>query len=491
MTEKRGNEKREKKDPENGTLPMIPDKHFTRLALKYEDILLLVKDEIINIPELKRILQLPKRTIYNRVKRLTDLGLLDWIPNTHPRHLILTQSGFQYLEIHSAKSLERIREGEVPKGIVVTQKTKRRDSVPFDIVPFLECFREYLQNLPSGYPTDPLFFVKAHWIRYKFKILSIDRYLTNFGLNEFGLLAKQTWCNAIRMKNHFYYQGTREFHNSKYFIQFTTKHVIIRFPVVFAQEPMEAFERILQMIFDVKRELEDRYSTHRAKLLLSSLDPDYVTHCIGQHYGIQLTPLSIICNELGIALEDEKKRVRIDASKGIPETEFISRGFGIDDALFGFKDLVWQVVNEYGVENAYNDIQLNAIKHENQYQVLSDKQDLSDQKANVLESILTQTAMLQANQSKLSSDFAFQTTSQIEQLEERLASFTLIKRSVSEQRILTFLQQNQGVTRNEISTSIHLKLSSVCGYIAKMKKAHLIREEKVKKQRGKLFLNTL
>lgn len=480
--------KSEKKSRKNGKVPTIPDKHFTRLALKYEDILLLIKDEIINIPELKRILNLPKRTIANRVNRLIDLGLLDRIPNTFPHHLILTQSGFQYLEINFAKSLEQVREGGDPKTIKVTQKTPRRKLVPFDTLPFLECFREYLQNLPSGYPTDPLFFVKAHWIRYKFKILSIDRYLTNFGLNEYGLLAKQTWCNAVKMKNHFYYQGTREFHNIEYFIQFTTKHVIVRFPVVFAQEPMEAFDRILQMIFDVKRELEDRYSTHRAKLLLSNLEPDYVTHCIGQHYGIQLTPLSIICNELGIALEDEKKRVRIDASKGIPETEFINRAFAPSDAIDRFKDLVWQTVNDYGVENAYNDIQLQAIKHENQFQVLSDQLHLTKQKVNVLEQSHTQTTLDLAQLAHLDRNINFKLTSQIEQLTDRLDSYSLIKRPVNEQKILAFLRDNQRVTRNEIAESLHLKLSSVCAYITKLKKTHLIQEEKAKKQRGKLSL---
>ncbi len=522
---------------------------LTPLHTKFEDILLLVTSFVNTYLGLSKALNVPYRTIKDRVDFLVQRELLIRGKGKRNIPFYLTKTGNMYIKIYLShvadsfklgvtltpsqcgknhpsflKNRHLVRETNVAdfqsleksvlisrRGHKITPKTPKIDKFPFNNLRFREYCEEILTSLPADYPQDPILLIRAHWITYKFPILQQDkRYerMTLFGENERGPLDLQTWT-CVPMKNWYKYQGTLFYLKIPFKCIFTTKNVVIQFQTIFTNEPLESAGRILKYIYFAKKTIEDYFSTNKTKFFLGNINPDFVAFCILQHYGILLHPLAFICDALGITIEDTKGRLRIDASKGTPELETIHSWFALDDIDFLFNDIVFQVKNHFGVQEAYQEIQImkeetanlqsHCIKAENQYLVLADQITLTNKRINTYESEIIIVEKYLAQLAQLLHEEAYSRISQIESLEDRassiertLESYHFKKRSKIEHAIINFLRKNhyRRYTRKELSQKLDQKLGSVSPTISKLVKMGVILEDKEDNKAGRYFINS-
>lgn len=545
------------------------------LRIEFENILVLVHHGVITYQTLAKRLghpDTPYTTMKGWVNELEKLGYLYRSKQKRPLIFSLTQPGIQYLKIHNAKFLEggvegllsereQEREGNSEKrsplpdsllrklhmlektapisesSIKVTHKRPKTDSVSFDLMRFRETIEEYMTNLPSDYPKNPILLIRPHNITYKFEILQMDRYLTNKCKNGKGSLSNPNWCFARgispfkpndKFRNSTPYQGYLYYNLMTYFIQVTTRHVIVRFPIVFTENALHTATRILQFVFFIKAELEELFSTETTKCFLGSGDHNAIGVCVTQEYGIQLTALSIICDQLGLSLEDAQKRVRIDTSNFVPEQEHPNSVFGEDDLIWHFADIVWQVLNQIGVRETYTELQslkeetstlknrfseldetistkeiiLNRIN--NQILVLADQKTLTNQHIKTNEGEINTIVKYLAQTTQALHGETISRITQTENLDERmslleqkLASLVFVNLPDQQQDILDFLRENKprsenrGYTRNELAEERGIKLGSVNGSVVALRKKKLIHIEKVGgEKRGRILLNS-
>jgi DNA-binding MarR family transcriptional regulator len=514
----------------------------TPLGSRFDDILVLIKWGNNTYSGISRVLHRKYRTIKDHVDSLVQREFLIRLEGSYPIEFLLTQAGQEYFQIYLSKFADPLKlgvlehtadkrlgdplSGERPDlvqdsyfadpqsheksapfskpKVKVTRKTPRRELFPLDSLRFRRLLEDYLANLPEGYPPNPLYLNRDHWITYKFPILQQDEYLdraTSFGIIEGKLLAKQTWL-PVDMRNWFKFQGWLSYRNTRFFVILTTKSVIVRFQVIFTHDPLETADRILKYIHEAKATIETYFSTDRTKFFLGRVGPDLLAHCTLAHYGILLTPLAIICNELGLVLEDEKGRFRIDASKGVPEEEFPDPGFGIEDVIGRFADVAWQIRNDYGVMEAYQEIQnlqTHVVKSGNQYLALADQLTLNTHRFNVIEHHISDFYRFLADTMKVIRDSQLSTISQFENLDNQvsllkthLQTYSFKKRSKIQQLILTFLRERPketGYTRNELSDILDLPLGSVSRHITDLREEGTILEEKKGRKAGRYWLN--
>jgi hypothetical protein len=448
----------------------------------------------------------------DRINRLVEWGYIYRVPNLYPYFYKLSVLGQNYLLSYFPKLLDVdvIDIGE-KEGIKITQKTPKSLEVPFSEKWFSETVEKYLQNLPKDYPKDSILINRGHWINYCFDILQMSKYLTYHCQNERGSLARQTWGTTIpepfktntEIKNWVAYYGDVFFHNVRFFLLFTPKHLIVRFPMIFKADPRETAFEVCKFLFLVKKETENLFSTKTTKFILGSIDPVYIAHAICQHYGILLTPLSVIADQLGYALEDLEGRLRVDASKDVPETETINSRFALDDLIFLFKDLIFQAQHRYGVREAHNDIQdlkedLHLVRSKFQTQVLikQDEQILLNRRISLIETHLEQTSMYLSQLSKLTYDSIALTQSEAQGLDERLSQVEekldysrIYKLSQLEVQILSLVKKQPGLTRQQIAQKLQISINSISPTVSKLAKDQKIQNVKIAfKIPGKIFL---
>ncbi len=428
----------------------------------------------------------------------------------YPLQFFLTHIGKMYLETHFAEPLKLGSEFADPdrtsndienpeKPPKVGLKHRKNDIEISGTLRFRQLLEDYLENLPPGYPKKAIFKIRGHWITYKFPIIQQDQYLTNYGEDEFGLLGKQTWVTVVPMKNWWKYQGWISYLKTKFFVMFTTKSFILRFLMLFGHDPLEVIDRTVNLLFEAKAELETRFSSSRTRFILGDIEHDIISHCISKHYGILLTPLSVLCDQLGIILEDAEGRVRIDASNEVPETETIHRAYSTEDAVFLFQSLPWQIRNEYRIIEAHKDIKNlegTSIKLNNQYLSLADQVHLEKYRFDTIEHYMTDFSRSLAEAGKVIRDSQISSAVQFDQIDERVNGIELIfdrqavmQREDLVQGIFYFLKtrpKKEGYTRKEIAKRLKLRLGSVSPTITKLVKDGFLLEIKGPPGRYKL-----
>lgn len=100
----------------------------------------------------------------------------------------------------------------------------------------------------------------------------------------------------------------------------------------------------LKLVFHYKTFLEDKYSG----LVLG--EPDCVAEVMSNHIAFKLDEFAKLCTANHINFRTD--RVHVDASKGVPETEFVNKDLARDDAN-RYKNLIHQVIDS---EVEWNDL---------------------------------------------------------------------------------------------------------------------------------------
>lgn len=510
------------------------------LPLKDEDILLLVSRGKINVKSINEKLNLKQSTLYYRINSLIKRGYLYVINKGKPRHLDLTISGFDYLNKYFPKKLSGglsgAELGNVGSPVRVVPKVNRQDSFPFDIPNFRQTVKHYFQKIEQGldvdvpYPANPLLLTRAHTIQYSFPITQQSKFLTyQCKTHSIGVLARKVWVTSWGDKVDFdikpmgrakgkptwiKYYGTLFYQNARFFIMFSAKKVHVRFTVNFHTHPSDSAFEILDKLFWIKKELEDLLSINESPFQLGSPNHYYIATQIMVHYGLELEPLSIIADQMGVSLVDKGGRLLIDASNGIPELEGVHSGFSLEDIVWLFEEMIWKIRNRYSIQQAKQEINdlreeiaeveeditiINShiVQTNNQFMVLQDRLTLGDHKINQIESFQIQQAMNLTSFSREVNHLAMSVNLKFEQVEEdistlqnQLQNYSFTRRSQNENNILAFLRdrgENDGATRHELARELQIKLNSTNAYIVNLKMEGLIREEKVGRQRGRLF----
>lgn len=510
------------------------------LPLRDEDILQLVSQGKINVKSINEKINLKQSTLYYRINSLIKRGYLYVINKGKPRHLDLTISGNDYLKKYFPKKLSGelsgAELGNVGSPVRVVPKADRQDSFPFDIPNFQRTIKHYFQKIEQGldvnvtYPSNPLLLTRAHTIQYSFPITQQSKFLTyQCKTHSIGVLARKVWVTSWGDKVDFdikpmgrakgrptwiKYYGTLFYQNTRFFIMFSAEKVHVRFTVNFHAHPSDSAFEILDKVFWIKKELEELLSINQSPFQLGSPNHYYIATQVMAHYGLELEPLTIIADQMGVSLVDKGGRLLIDASNGIPELEGIHSGFCLDDIILLFEEMIWKIRARYSLKQAKQEINdlkeeitevrqdlanvnSHSIRSNTQLLMIQDHLTLGDYRTNQIESFQTQLSMNLTSLSRELNHLAMLTNSKFEQIEEdvttfqnQLNSYSLTKRSQNELDILAFLQarnKEMGLTRHDIAESLQIKLNSINAYVVNLKNEGLIREEKVRTQRGRLF----